>query len=226
MLVLSADEVVSLLDLDSLADALQAAMADLSAGRASVPPRVAALVPERDAMLAAMPAYLPGAGALAAKLVSVFPRNQDRPTHHALVCCFDPATGLPVAVIDGTYLTAARTAAGSAVATRLLARPGASRVAVIGTGVQARAHARALARLPGVQAVLIAGRDAAKARALAGELTAAGDPGASRVLGRGRGAVGRRGVRRHPRGVPGAAPRVAAARHPRQFRGLQHQRRR
>jgi len=176
VLVLSADEVASLLDLDSLADALQSAMADLSAGRASVPPRVAALVPERDAMLAAMPAYLPGAGALAAKLVSVFPRNQDRPTHHALICCFDPATGLPVAVIDGTYLTAARTAAGSAVATRLLAHPGASRVAVIGTGVQAGAHARALARLPGVRTVLIAGRDAAKARALAGELSAAGIP--------------------------------------------------
>ena len=176
MLILSADEVAAVLDLDALADALQAAMADLSAGRASVPPRVAAVVPERDAMLAAMPAYLPGAGVLAAKLVSVFPRNQDRPTHHALICCFDHATGVPVAVIDGTCLTAARTAAGSAVATRLLARPGASRVAVIGTGVQARAHARALARLPGVRLVLIAGRDAAKARALAGELIAAGIP--------------------------------------------------
>jgi ornithine cyclodeaminase len=127
-------------------------------------------------MLAAMPAYLPGAGALAAKLVSVFPRNQDRPTHYALVCCFDPVTGVPVAVIDGTYLTAARTAAGSVVATRLLARPGASRVAVIGTGVQARAHATALARMPGVRTVLIAGRDAAKARALAGELITAGIP--------------------------------------------------
>jgi ornithine cyclodeaminase len=176
VLVLSAAEVISLLDLDALADAVQAAMAELSAGHASVPPRVAALVPGRDAMLAAMPAYLPGAGVLAAKLVSLFPRNQGRPTHHALVCCFDPATGVPVAVIDGTYLTAARTAAGSAVATRLLARPGASRVAVIGTGVQARAHARALARLPGMQTVLIAGRDPAKARALADELIAAGVP--------------------------------------------------
>jgi ornithine cyclodeaminase/alanine dehydrogenase-like protein (mu-crystallin family) len=176
MLVLSAVEVMSLLDLDALADALQAAMADLSAGRASVPPRVAALVQERDAMLAVMPAYLPGTGALAAKLVSVFPQNQDRATHHALICCFDPGTGTPVAVIDGTYVTAARTAAGSAVATRLLARPGASRAAVIGTGVQARAHARALARLPGVRTVLIAGRDPSKARALAAELRTAGVP--------------------------------------------------
>lgn len=176
MLVLSAAEVISLLDLDALADALQAAMADLSAGRASVPPRVAALVSEQDAMLAAMPAFLPSVGALTAKLVSLFPRNQDCPTHQALICCFDPATGTPVAVIDGTHVTAARTAAGSAVATRLLARPGASRVAVIGTGVQARAHALALARLPGVQVVLIAGRDPSKARALAGELITVGVP--------------------------------------------------
>jgi ornithine cyclodeaminase len=176
MLVLSAAEVASLLDLDALADALQAAMAELSAGLVSVPPRVAALVPGRDAMLAAMPAYLPSAGALTAKLVSLFPQNQDCPTHHALICCFDPATGIPVAVIDGTYVTAARTAAGSAVATRLLARPGASRVTVIGTGVQARAHARALARLPEVRTVQIAGRDQSKARALAGELVTAGVP--------------------------------------------------
>jgi ornithine cyclodeaminase/alanine dehydrogenase-like protein (mu-crystallin family) len=176
MLVISAAEVASLLDLDALADALQAAMAELSAGRASVPPRVAAMVTEQDAMLAAMPAFLPSAGALTAKLVSLYPHNQDRPTHQALICCFDPATGTPVAVIDGTHVTAARTAAGSAVATRLLARPGASRVAVIGTGVQAHAHARALARLPGVQVVLLAGRDASKARALAGELVFAGVP--------------------------------------------------
>lgn len=176
MLVLSATEVASLLDLDALADALQTAMVDLSAGQASVPPRVAALVPGQDAMLVAMPAYLPSTGALTAKLVSLFPRNQDCPTHHALICCFDPATGTPVAVIDGTSVTAARTAAGSAVATRLLARPGAGHVAVIGTGVQASAHARALARLPGVQTVLIAGRDWSKAQALAGELITADVP--------------------------------------------------
>jgi ornithine cyclodeaminase len=176
MLVLSAAEIVSLLDLDALADALQTAMVDLSAGQASVPPRVAALVPGRDAMLAAMPAYLPSSGALTAKLVSLFPQNKDRPTHQALICCFDPVTGTPVAVIDGTCVTAMRTAAGSAVATRLLARPDASHVAVIGTGVQASAHARALARLPGVQTVLIAGRDRSKAQALAGELVTAGVP--------------------------------------------------
>ncbi|PZS31501.1 MAG: ornithine cyclodeaminase [Pseudonocardiales bacterium] len=170
MLVLSATEVQSLLDLDALVDAVEAAMIDLSNGWASMPSRVAAVVPERQGMLAAMPAFLPSAGALTTKLVSVFPLNEDRPTHQALICCFDPETGTPVAVMDGTYITASRTAAGSALASRLLARPGASVVAVIGTGVQARAHARALARLPGVRLVRIAGRDASGVQRLVAEL--------------------------------------------------------
>jgi alanine dehydrogenase len=176
VLVLSAAEVRALLDLDELVEALRVAMIELSAGRVSAPPRVAALVPEHDAMLAAMPAYLPSAGALASKLVSLFPGNRDQPTHQALICCFDPATGTPAAVMDGGYLTAARTAGGSALATRLLARPDAGDVTVVGTGVQAEAHVRALARLPGVRTVRIAGRDQARAAALARALDGLGVP--------------------------------------------------
>ncbi len=83
MLVLSRAEVRELLDLDALIDALADAMADLSAGRASVPDRIAALVPERDAFLAAMPGYVPSLGALVSKLVSLFPGNAGTavPTH-------------------------------------------------------------------------------------------------------------------------------------------------
>lgn len=158
MLFLNKAQVEELLDLDALVEALAAAMADLSAGRASVPARIAALVPERHALLAAMPAHLPSANALTTKLVSLFPDNRDRPTHQALICAFDPATGTPLAVMDGTYITETRTAAGSALATRLLARDDAHRVTVIGTGAQAHAHARALARLPGVQSIRICGR--------------------------------------------------------------------
>jgi alanine dehydrogenase len=176
VLVLSAADCRALLDLDALVEALRAAMIDVSAGRVSAPPRVAALVPEQGAILLAMPAYLPSAGALASKLISLFPGNRDQPTHQALICCFDPATGTPAAVMDGGYLTAARTAGGSALATRLLARPDARDVAVIGTGVQAEAHARALARLPGVRTVRIAGRDPARASALARSLDGLGIP--------------------------------------------------
>lgn len=170
MLVLSRSEVASLLDLDRLVEAVAAAMADLSAGGASMPPRAAAAVPERRGMLAVMPAFLGSTGALVAKLVSLFPENRDRPTHQAVICCFDPDTGTPVALMDGTYVTATRTAAGSALATRLLARRDATVVAVIGTGVQARTHGRALARVPGVEVVRVAGRDPLRAAALAEEL--------------------------------------------------------
>jgi ornithine cyclodeaminase/alanine dehydrogenase-like protein (mu-crystallin family) len=174
VLVLSAADIVSVLDLDQLVDVLQAAMVDLSEGRASMPPRVGANVPERNGLLAAMPAFLPSASALTTKLVTLFPRNQDRPTHQALICCFDPENGTPTAMMDGTYVTATRTAAGSALATRLLARPGAEVVAVIGTGVQARTHAQALARRTGVRVVRIAGRDQRKVQTLVDELVASG----------------------------------------------------
>jgi alanine dehydrogenase len=174
MLILSRSEVESLLDLDRLVDAVAAAMVDLSGSRASAPPRVAAGVGDRHAMLAAMPAFLPSARALATKLVSVFPENRDRPTHQAIICCFDPVDGAPIALMDGTYVTAARTAAGSVLATRLLAREGARVVSVIGTGVQARSHARAAARLPSVREIQVAGRDPGKARALVDDLRESG----------------------------------------------------
>jgi alanine dehydrogenase len=170
VLILSAADVAAVLDLDRLADAVEAAMIEFTAGSASMPPRVAAVVPQAGGMLAAMPAYLPSQAALVTKLVSVFPHNTAQPSHQAVICCFDPDTGTPRALMDGTHVTAARTAAASAVATRRLARPDASVVAIIGTGVQASAHARALARLPQVAAIRIAGRDVGKARAVADEL--------------------------------------------------------
>jgi alanine dehydrogenase len=170
MLVLSRADVVSLLDLDRLVDAVAAAMVDLSTGVASMPQRVAASVASRRGLLATMPAFLPSTGALTTKVVSLFPDNTDRPTHQAIICCFDPENGTPVAVMDGEYVTAVRTAAGSALATRLLARSDARVVTVVGTGVQARAHTRALARSRQLGTIRVAGRDQAKVAALAAEL--------------------------------------------------------
>jgi ornithine cyclodeaminase len=171
LLVLTRTEVEELLDVDELIDALAAAMADLSAGRASVPDRVGAFV-ESGGMLAAMPGYTPSAGALASKLVTLFPGNAgtELPTHQALIAVFDPATGRPTALLDGTAITAIRTAAGSALATRLLARGDSTTLAILGTGVQARAHARALTRVRPFEQIRVAGRDQAKAVALAEEL--------------------------------------------------------
>jgi alanine dehydrogenase len=174
VLLLSRSEVEALLDVDELVEALGVAMADLSAGLASTPPRVAARVPERGAMLAAMPAFLPSARALVTKLVSLFPENRDRPTHQAVICCFDPDTGAPLALIDGTYITAARTAAGSALASRYLARSDARVLSIVGSGVQARAHARAFRSWPGLELVRVAARDQSATERLVTELVAEG----------------------------------------------------
>jgi alanine dehydrogenase len=172
MLILSRSEVERLLDVDELIEALAAAMSDLSAGRASSPPRVAAQVVEREAFFAAMPAYVPSSDALTSKLVSVFPQNTTLPTHQAVIAAFDPETGEPTAFLDGTAITALRTGAGSALATRLLAREDATTLAILGTGVQARAHARTVARVRGFTEVRVAGRDRAKAEAFAAEIGA------------------------------------------------------
>lgn len=172
MLILSRVDVEAVLDLKALIEALARAMADLSAGVASVPPRIAALVPEHEGFLGVMPAYLPSAKALTTKLVAVFPKNAalGLETHQAVIAVFDPTTGVPLALMDGAYITAVRTAAGSALATRLLARPDARVLAILGTGVQARAHARAIPAVREVSEVRIAGRDPTKARRLAEEL--------------------------------------------------------
>jgi alanine dehydrogenase len=169
VIFLAEAEVRELLDLDRLVDALADAHRDLSAGEASMPPRIAAMVQERQGLLGVMPAYLPSAG-LACKLVTLFPQNTDRHTHQAVIVVFDPENGTPLALMDGTYITATRTAAGSALATRLLAREDAEVLALLGTGVQAHSHARALPRVREFTEIRVAGRDRANAEALAQEI--------------------------------------------------------
>lgn len=169
VLVLSRAQVEELLDLEALMGALARAHEELSSGKASLPPRIAALT--GDGLLGAMPGYLPSTG-LGCKLVTLFPHNTDRPSHQAAIVLFDPENGSPVALMDGTYITATRTAAAAALAASFLARPEAKVLALIGTGVQARAHARAFAPIRAWTEIRLAGRDRAKAEALAAELGA------------------------------------------------------
>jgi alanine dehydrogenase len=173
VLLIDRREVEELLDLDALIDALAGAMVDLSAGRASVPHRNAALVQEREGFLAAMPGYTPSVGALAAKVITLFPHNAGTalPTHQGLIAVFDPDNGRPEALLDGAIVTAIRTGAGSALATRLLAREDATTLAILGTGVQARSHVRAVTRVRPFEELRVTGRTQAKAKALAEELS-------------------------------------------------------
>ena len=156
MLVLSRSDVEELLDLDALLDALAAVHAELSAGQASLVPRVGAFAGDAG-ILGVMPAYAPSVG-LGCKLVTLFPGNRDRPTHQAAIALFDPATGTQVALMDGTYITAMRTAAAAALAARLLARPEARVLAILGTGVQSRSAREMFPRARDFAEVRVAGR--------------------------------------------------------------------
>ena len=163
MLVLSQEEVERLLDVDQLLDALERAFVELSAGRASVPPRIAAF--SERGLLGAMPGYVDGV--LAAKLVTLFPDHE--PSHQALIAVFDAETGTPTAVMDGTHITAVRTGGGSAVATRALARNDARVLTILGAGVQGRSHLDAVGRVRDFQEVRIASRNPEHAHAFAEE---------------------------------------------------------
>jgi ornithine cyclodeaminase/alanine dehydrogenase-like protein (mu-crystallin family) len=106
--------------------------------------------------------------------VTLYHRNAgtDLPTHQAVIVACDPETGRPAALLDGTVITAVRTGAASALSARLLARPDAAVLAILGTGVQARSHARAMCRVRPIREIRVAGREPARAAVLATELGA------------------------------------------------------
>lgn len=164
--MLSEVEVARLLDPRELLDRLVQAFVIVSEGRASIPPRPAAATP--NGLLSVMPGYLPGVG-LGSKQVSVYPGNEQRglPSHLAVISLFDEETGELVCVMDGTHITTARTAGASAVSTRLLARPDASVLAVLGAGVEGAAHLQAIALVRDLAEIRIASRTFAHAERLA-----------------------------------------------------------
>ena len=176
VLVLSEADVTGLLDVGELLGALADAFRALSAGRASVPPRVAANA--EAGLLGAMPVHLPGV-ALGAKLVAVFPGNHaaGQPSHQALVALFGEADGTPLALMDGTRITALRTGAAAAVAAGALARPDAAVLAILGAGVQGHAHLDALPHVRAFRDIRVASRTPAHAAALAARHPAAAAAG-------------------------------------------------
>ncbi|MFJ2157110.1 ornithine cyclodeaminase family protein [Streptomyces sp. NPDC087856] len=167
LLVLDRRQTAAALRPDAVLDAVGRALVSVARDEVSVPPRIAALTP--TGLLGAMPGYVPGLG-LAAKLVTVTadPRHPGRGFHRGLVALFDEHDGRALALVDGESLTEVRTAA---VATRsalaLAVRRGLGRVAVVGTGAQARAQLTLLATVCPEAEVTVAGRDPARAREVA-----------------------------------------------------------
>ena len=140
-MILDEGAVRELLHLEDLIPAMARALADLSSGKVAQPMRTMIPIADHGGFQGLMPAY---GGALGAKLVTFYPGNQGVPTHHAMIVLFRPETGEPLVTMDGRLITEMRTAAVSAVASQLLARPEASVLGILGSGVQARSHLEAL----------------------------------------------------------------------------------
>ena len=121
-------------------EAVEKAFADLATGNATMPQRTPIIVPDHHGLALFMPAHIKSLGALGAKVVTVYKDNVAKhslPTVLGTIILLDEATGFPVALMDGGYLTAMRTGAVSGVATKYMARPEAKVAALFGTGVQA-----------------------------------------------------------------------------------------
>jgi alanine dehydrogenase len=167
ILVLSAAEVQRLLDPDALLDALAEGFRALTGGQVDAPKRIGVTVPTAGFLLG-MPAYQ-SEREIVVKLVSVFAGNAELglPTHQALICVFDPKTGAPLAVMDGSTITALRTAGAAALATKLLAPEATPVLAIVGAGVQGRSHLTMLPRVRPFAEIRVASRQLAHAEELA-----------------------------------------------------------
>jgi alanine dehydrogenase len=166
VLMLSQADVRELLDLDQLLDGLEEGFRALSSGRADVAPRTGVNT-ENEGFLLSMPGYV-GSG-LGVKLVTGFPDNHTLglPAYQALIALFDPNTGSPLVVMDGTRITAIRTAGAAAVSARHLARKDARVLAIVGAGMQGHAHLEILPRVRDFEEIRIASRSIESAQRLA-----------------------------------------------------------
>jgi thiomorpholine-carboxylate dehydrogenase len=153
-IILNEAEVRGLLPIPDLIEVMERALAAFSAGQVDQPVRTAVHVGANRDFFGIMPCSIHAPAALGAKLVTVFSRNDSKglPTHFAVIVLLDPETGATAAVMDGRYITAARTAAVSAVALKHLANRAAV-LAIVGSGVQARSHLDALCQVKSIREV-------------------------------------------------------------------------
>lgn len=169
--VLGADDLRRLLDMPAAIEAVRGAFLELAEGTGRIPVRTS-VRSGGGATLLTMPGVLGKRGIMGAKLVAVAEGNAERglPAVNALIVLLDHETGVPTAVLDGTWLTALRTGAASGVATDLLAVPDASVLAVIGAGVQARTQVEAVRAVRAIREVRIHSRTRSSAERFAGEI--------------------------------------------------------
>lgn len=172
MLILDEEQVGSVLCMEDLIPAVEKALIDFSAGRVTQPVRNMLAVEGYDGFFAPMPVIMEDG--MGVKLLSYYPRNDERdlPTHHAMIVLFRPETGEPLAMMEARLITEMRTAAVSAAATKVMASPDAKTLAILGSGVQARGHFRALSLVRRFEDVRVWSRTPEHAKRFADEIGA------------------------------------------------------
>ena len=180
MLILNASQVRQTLPMPAAVEAMKRAFLAISSGEADMPLRSHLEVAGGKGTTLVMPAHVvtKEEDSLAVKIVSVIGDNPERglPRIIATVLAIDPQTGQPIAVIEGTTITAIRTAAASAAATDVLARADAKTLAIIGAGVQAREHIAAIHCVRGIEQTFVAARGRAKCERLVEDMAKADPP--------------------------------------------------
>ena len=185
LLVLSEHEVRELLDMPSCVEAMEEVLTSLARGELFQPLRSVARPPDANGLIGLMPAHRSGERpAWSLKEIVVIPSNPTRglDAHQGAVLLHDGETGQLVALLNASPVTEIRTAAVSAVATRALARTDASRVAIVGAGVQARSHVAAMRAVLDDPEIRIWARNLEAAEALAAEVGAVASPSADAAL--------------------------------------------
>jgi len=172
LLFLNEDQVRAALSYGELIPAIRQALVDFSAGRVIQPVRTVMSVAAHGGWFAVMPAVY--GGVMGAKMVTFYPGNValEKHTHMAMIQLFRSDTGEPLAVMDGRLITEMRTAAVSVVAIDRLALPDAGVLGILGSGVQARSHVRALSRVRRFREIRVWSRTEENARRFADEVGA------------------------------------------------------
>ncbi|MGH7543113.1 MAG: ornithine cyclodeaminase family protein [Gemmatimonadota bacterium] len=167
--IISQAEVPALLSMGECVEVVQEALIARAEGEATLPVRQLMWLPDRSGLLGLMPAHLGPPRIMGGKFLSVIPANHgaELDTHQGVVLLFEAERGRLLAVVDATSITAIRTAAASAVATRALAREDAGGLAILGTGVQAHSHVQAMRVVRDIRSIRVWDRNADRAEAFA-----------------------------------------------------------
>jgi len=173
-LFVNKEKIASLLPMDECIEVMQKMFSSLAAGECLQPLRNIMRLPDGSGVLGMMPGHAAKLGVMGIKVISVFHANKEAgfPSHQGIVMLFDAKNGQPLMLFDALEITAIRTAAASAVATKLLSRKDSSTLAIIGSGEQAKRHIEAMLLVRNIQQINLWSRDENNAKHLVNELSA------------------------------------------------------